>query len=118
MDTERVIQTVLISVLKITIFGLVAYLSCATALRIAEARSASSKDICSRVQIGMTLDQIETATATFQGWQVLRGDGVMVMSTRSYRDKNPVCRVTIDPSTHRAISKAMGPLQSGDWPTL
>jgi hypothetical protein len=111
-------QIVLISFLKTIIFGLVAYLSCAAALRIAEARSASSKDICSRVRIGMTLDQIETATTTFQGWQVLRGDGVMVISTRSYRDKNRVCRVAIDPSTHRAISKGMGPLQSGDWPTL
>jgi hypothetical protein len=118
MAAGKILRLIFVSGLKVVIFGAVVYLVCTLALRIQEATSLSSKDICEGVQLGMSVDQIDRATAAFQGWQVLRDDDVMVISTRSYRDKNPVCRIAIDPNTHRATLKSMGPLQQGDWPTL
>jgi hypothetical protein len=118
MSTGRVIRSIFVAAVKLAILAALVYGICVAGLKVREASSPSSKDICDRVQIGMTVNQIENATGTFEGWQVLRDDGVMVISTRSYRDKNPVCRVAIDPGTHRAISRSMGPLQRGDWPTL
>jgi hypothetical protein len=118
MSTGKVVRSIFVAGLKFLIFAAVVYGVCAAGLRIQEASSPSSKDICERVQLGMTVNQIEHAATTFEGWQVLRDDGVLAISTRSYHDKSPVCRVAIDPSTHRATSKSIGPLQRGDWPTL
>jgi|GEM_PF-5065731 len=118
MSTDKLAQYVFVAGLKFLIFAAAIYGVCAAGLRIQEASSPSSKEMCERVQLGMTVNQIERAATTFEGWQVLRDDGVLVMSTRSYHDKSPVCRVAIDPDTHRATSKSVGPLQRGDWPTL
>jgi hypothetical protein len=118
MSTGKVFRSIFVAGSKFLIFAAVVYGVCAVGLRIHEASSPSSKDICGRVQLGMTVNQVEQVATTFEGWQVLRDDGVFVISTRSYRDKSPVCRVAIDPSTHRATSKSTGPLQRGDWPTL
>jgi len=118
MAARTVIRAILIAATKLVILAAAIYLVCAVALRVQEANSPSSQDICDRVQLGMTTDEIESATRAFEGWQLLRDDAVMVISARSYRDKASVCRVGIDPSTHRATSKFMGPLQRGDWPTL
>ena len=118
METGKLIRDVFFGAVKLLILACVVYFVCMAALKTSEAGLPSTKDICDRVQPGMTIDQIDTATRTFEGWQVLRDDGVMVISARSYRDKAPVCRVIIDPGTHRAGSKSMGPIQRGDWPTL
>ena len=118
MFTGKVVRSIFVAGVKLLILAAVVYGVCAAGLRIQEASSPSSKDTCERVQLGMTVDQIEDAATTFQGWQVLRDDGVLVISTRSYHDRNPVCRVAIDPSTNRATSKSIGPLQRADGPTL
>jgi hypothetical protein len=113
----RTIRTVLVGAVKLVIFGVAVYAICAAALSIRRASLPTSKDACDRVELGMTIDQIDKATNTFEGWQLLRDDGVMVISTGPRRE-NPVCRVLIDPHTHQAVSKSMAPLQQGDWPTL
>jgi hypothetical protein len=118
MSAAKVVRSIFVAAVKLVILAAVVYAVCAAGLRIQEASSPSSKDICDRVQLGMTVNQIDNATRVFEGWQVLRDDGVMVISSRSYHDKNPVCRVAIAPSTHRATSKSLGPLERGDWPTL
>jgi hypothetical protein len=117
MSAIQIIRAVLLTAVKLAILAAGVYAICAVALRIQEASSLTSKDVCDRVQLGMTIDQVDNATRAFQGWQLLRDDGVMVISTGPHRD-SPVCRVAIDPGTHRAIFKGMGPLQQGDWPTL
>jgi hypothetical protein len=117
MSSVQIIRTVLINAVKLVIFIAGFYAICAATLRIEEANTPTSKDICDRVKLGMTTDQIEYATKAFEGWQLLRDDGVMVISTGP-RPDGPVCRVAIDPHTRRATSKSMGPLQEGDWPTL
>lgn len=98
-------------------FGVAVYAICAGAVSIRRAGVPTSEDVCNRVEIGMTIDQIENATQTFEGWQLLRDDGVMVISTGPGRE-NPVCRVVIDRHTDKAVSKSVAPLQHGDWPTL
>jgi hypothetical protein len=118
MSKGKVVRSIFVAALKFLIFAAVIYGVCAAGLRISEASAPSSKDLCERVQLGTTVNQIEHAAATVEGWQVLRDDGVLVISAHSYRDKGPVCRVAIDPSTQRATSKSIGPLQRGDWPTL
>jgi hypothetical protein len=117
MSAVQIIRAVLATAVKLAILAAGVYAICAVALTIQEASSPTSKDVCDRVELGMTIDQIDDATRAFQGWQLLRDDGVMVISTGARRD-SPVCRVAIDPSTHRATSKWMGPLQQGDWLTL
>lgn len=117
MSGFRIIRVVLVGALKLTIFAIGVYAICVAAVRIERAGSPTSKALCDRIQLGMTIDQVEDATRTFEGWQFLRYDGVMVISAGPHRD-SPVCRVAVDPQSHRAASKSMGPLQSGDWPTL
>jgi hypothetical protein len=117
MFPSQIIRAALLATVKLAILAAGVYAICAAALRIQEARSPTSKDVCDRVTLGMTIDQVDDATRAFQGWQLLRDDGVMVISTGPHRD-SPVCRVAIDPSTHRATSKWMGSLEQGDWPTL
>jgi len=118
MGTGNLVRAVFLGAVKLSILAGVVYLVCVVTLKASEASSPSTKDICDRVHPGMTIEQIDAATRTFEGWQVYRDDGVMAISTRSYREKSPVCRVTIDPSTHRASFTSMGPIQQGDWPTL
>lgn len=118
MRAGRFVRAVLFGAVKVAILAGVVYLVCMAALKASEATLPSAKELCDRVRPGMTVEQIETATRTFEGWQVLRYDGVMVISAHSDYDKSPVCRVTIDPSTHRASSMSIGPIQMGDWPTL
>lgn len=118
MATGKLIRAICFGAVKLSILAAMVYLVARVVPKASEASLPSSKDICDRVQSGMTVEQIDSATRTFEGWQVLRDDGVMVISTRSYRDNSPVCRVTIDPGTHRASSRSMGPIQRGDWPTL
>ena len=117
MSAVQTIRAVLVRAVRLVILAVAVYAICAAALSIQRASSPTSKDVCDRVQLGMTVDQIEDATRAFEGWQLLRADGVMVVSTGPHRD-SPVCRVAIDRETHRATSKSMGPLQQGDWPTL
>ena len=117
MSAVQTIRAVLVAAVKVAILAAGVYAICAVALRIQEASSPASKDACDRVELGMTMDQVDDATRAFQGWQLLRDDGVMVISIGQHRN-SPVCRVAIDPSTHRATSKWMGPLQQVDWPTL
>jgi hypothetical protein len=117
MSAIQIIRAVLVPAVKLAIFAAGVYAICAVALRMQEASSPTSKNVCDRVEIGMTIDQVDYATRAFQGWQLLRDDGVMVISTGPHRD-SPVCRVAIDPNTHRAVSKWMESLQQGDWPTL
>jgi hypothetical protein len=52
-------------------------------LKTSEASLPTTKEICDRVRPGMTVEQIDTATRTFEGWQMLRDDGVMVISSHS-----------------------------------
>jgi hypothetical protein len=115
MARIRTIRTVLVGAVKLVIFGVAVYAICAAALSIRRASLPTSKDACD--ELGMMIDQIDKATNTFEGWQLLRDDGVMVISPGPRRE-NPVCRVLIDPHTHQAVSKSMAPLQQGDWPTL
>jgi hypothetical protein len=117
MAAVNTIRAVLIDAMKLAVFALAIYAISTVALSIERASSPTSKDLCDRVEIGMTVDQVDDATRAFEGRQLLRYDGVMVISSGGQRD-NPACRVAIDPQTHRAISKTMGPLQQGDWPTL
>jgi hypothetical protein len=117
MSATSIIRAILVGVIRLVIFAVLVYAVCAVALSIQRASSPTSKNVCDRVQVGMTVDQIGDATRVFEGWQLLRTDGVMVISTGANRE-SPVCRIAIDPQTHRAISKSMGPLQQGDWPTL
>jgi hypothetical protein len=118
MGNRKLVLSVLIGSVKVAILAGVVYLVCMATLKAAEASLPSTKELCDRVRPGMTIEQIDAATRTFEGWQVLRDDGVMVVSSLPYSDKSPVCRVTIDPSTHRASSTSIGPIQRGDWPTL
>lgn len=117
MSAFQIIRAALVGAVKLIILAVGVYAICAAALSILRASSPTSKDVCDRVKPGMTVDQIDNATRSFEGWQLLRADGVMVISTGPHRD-GPVCRVAIDAQTHRAASKSMGPLQQGDWPTL
>lgn len=117
MAAWKIVRAFLLATVKLVICAAVVFLACTVALRIQRAGSPTSKDVCGRVQLGMTVEQVEDTTRAFEGWQLLRYDGVMVISTGPHRD-SPVCRVAIDPKTHRATSKSMGPLQQGDWPTL
>ena len=117
MSAFSIVRAVLLGALKLAIFAVAVYAICSAAVRIQRASSPSTKDLCDRVQLGMTLDQIDDATTTFEAWQLLRYDGVMVISTGPSR-QGLVCSVTIDPLSHRATSKSMRPPQSGDWPTL
>jgi hypothetical protein len=113
-QTSRDVQ---VGGLKLAVLAVGVYAICAVTLSIQRRSSPTSKDMCDRVRVGMTVDQIDDATQAFEGWQLLRPDGVLVISSGPHR-VGPVCRVAIDPDTHRATSKAMGPLQQGDWPTL
>ena len=117
MSAFQITRAVLVRALKLAVLAVGVYAICAAALCIQRASSPSSKDVCDRVKLGMTVDQIDDATRSFEGWQFLRTDGVMVISTGPHRE-SPVCRVAVEPQTHRAVSKSMGPLQQGDWPTL
>jgi hypothetical protein len=117
MSAVQIIRVVLIGAMKLVILAVAVYAICAAALSVQRASSPTSKDVCDRVRLGMTVDQIDDATRAFEGWQLLRADGVMVLSTGRHRE-SPVCRVAIDRLTHQATSKSMGPLQQGDWPTL
>jgi len=117
MSTFPIIRALLLGTLKLVVLALAVYAICSAAVRIQRAGSPTSKDLCDRVQLGMTIGEVEDATTAFEGWQFLRYDGVMVISAGPRRD-GPVCRVAIDPQSHRTASKAMGPLQSGDFPTL
>jgi hypothetical protein len=117
MAVVNTIRAVIVGAMKLVIFALAIYGVGAVALSVERASSPTSKNLCDRVEVGMTVDQVDDATRAFEGWQLLRYDGVMVISSGEQRD-NPVCRVAIDPQTHRAVSKSMGPLQQGDWPTL
>jgi hypothetical protein len=117
MSAVQIIRAVLVGAVKLVILAVGIYVICAAAISIQRASSPTSKDVCDHVELGMTVDQIDDVTRAFEGWQLLRYDGVMVISTGLHRD-SPVCRVAIDPNTHRATSKWMGPLQQGDWPTL
>ena len=117
MPAFRIIRAVVVGAAKPDVLAVGVYAVCAVALGIQRASSPTSKEVCDRVELGMTVDQIDNATRAFEGWQLLRDDGVMVISTGPHRD-SPVCRVAIDPVTHQATSKSMGPLQQGDWPTL
>lgn len=117
MSAFQTIRVVLGGALKLAVFAAGVYAICAATLGIQRASSPTSKDVCDRVSVGMTIDQIDDATKAFEGWQLLRPDGVLVISSGPHRD-GPVCRVAIDRGTHRAVSKAMGPLRQGDWPTL
>jgi hypothetical protein len=117
MSAFPIVRAVLLGALKLVVLAVGVYAICSAAVRIQRASSPTTKDVCDRVRLGMTVDQIDDATRAFEGWQLLRYDGVMVISTRPYREGS-VCRVAIDPLSHRAASKSMGPLQSGDWPTL
>lgn len=117
MSAFQTIRLVLVGALKVAIFAVGVYAICAATLSIQRASSLTSKNMCDRVTVDMTIDQIDKVTEAFEGWQLLRADGVLVISAGRHRD-GPVCRVAIDPETHRAASKAIGPLQQGDWPTL
>jgi hypothetical protein len=117
MSAFQIIRAVLIGTLKLAISAVGVYAICAAVLGIQRASSPTLKDVCDRIKLGMTIDQIDSAARSFEGWQFLRADGAMVISTGPHRD-DPVCRVSIDPQTHRSVSKSMGPLQQGDWPTL
>ena len=116
MSAFQTFRVVLVGALKLAILSVGVYAICAATLRIQRVSSPTSKDMCDRVKAGMTVDQIDDATKAFEGWQLLRPDGVLVISTGSH--DSPVCRVVIGSQTHRAVSKSMGPLQQGDWPTL
>lgn len=117
MSAFQTIRVVLGGALKLAVFAVGVYAICAVTLEIQRASALTSKNMCDRVKVGMTIDEIDNATEAFEGWQLLRADGVLVISTGPHRD-SPVCRVAMDPQTHRAASKAMGPVQQGDWPTL
>lgn len=118
MSAGAVTRAALLGALKLAILAVAVRLLCVAGLEVVEANLPSGKDLCDRIQPGMTVEQIETGTRTFEGWQMLRDDGVMVISAHSYRAQSPVCRITIGPGTHRAISKSLGPIQQGDLPTL
>jgi hypothetical protein len=117
MSANQIGRAIVLAAAKVIVFAVGVYAICAASLAITRAGSPTSKDMCDRVEVGMTLSQIEDATSSMEGWQVLRDDGVMVISAGSRREK-PVCRVAIDSQTHRATSKSVGPIQEGDWPTL
>jgi hypothetical protein len=117
MSAAQIIRTVFAGTVKLVMLAVGIYAICAGPLSILRASSPTSKDVCDRVELGMTIDQIDDATTAPEGWQLLRHDDVMVISTGPHRD-GPVCRIAIDPGSHRATSKRMGPLQQGDWPTL
>jgi hypothetical protein len=110
MSAFQTFRVVLVGALKLAILAVGVYATCAVTLSIQRASSPTSKDMCDRVKVGMTVNQIDDATRGFEGWQLLRPDGVLVISTGPHRD-SPVCRVAIAPQTHRAVSKSMGPLQ-------
>ena len=78
----------------------------------------SSDDLCGRVRAGMTVQEVEKATSSIEGWQILRHDGVMVVSALPRSDKRLLCRVHIDTQTHRVDGKKLGPLERGDIPSL
>jgi len=78
----------------------------------------SGQGLCGQVRLGMTIEEIETATQVFQGWEILRHDGTLILSAHPHYSGSAVCRIAIDPTTHRAESKSVGPVQQGDWPTL
>jgi hypothetical protein len=117
MSAIQIGRAVVLGAAKVVLFAVGVYAICAAALGIERASFPTSKDMCDRVEVGMTLSQIEDATSAIEGWQVLRDDGVMVISAGG-RGEKPVCRVAIDSHTHRATSKSVGPIQQGDWPTL
>ena len=117
MSAFPIVRAVLFGALKLIVFAVGVYAICSAAVRIQRASSPTTNDVCSRVQLGMTVNQIDDATRAFEGWQLLRYDGVMVISAGPNREGS-VCRVAIDPFSHQAVSKVMGPLQSGDRPTL
>lgn len=117
MSAFQTFRTVLVGVIKLALLAVGVFVACTVTLSIQRASSPSSKDMCDHIKVGMTIDQIDDTTKALEGWQLLRPDGVLVLSTGPHRD-GPVCRVAIDPETHRAASKAMGPLQQGGWPTL
>ena len=117
MFASRIFRTALVGAVKFILWGIVVYAICAAALSIRRWNLPTSKGVCNRVEMGMTVDQIDKATSAFEGWQLLRDDGVMVISTGPRRE-SPVCRVVIDLHTHQAVSKSTAPLQQGDWPTL
>ncbi len=118
MGVGKFVRHFFFGAVKVAILAAMVYLVCVVTLRTSEASLPSAKEICDRVHPGMTVEQIDNATRTFEGWQALRDDGVLVISSHSYRDNSPVCRVTIDAGTHRASFTSMGPIQRGDWPTL
>jgi hypothetical protein len=117
MSAFQTFRVVLVGALKLAMLAVGVYAICAATLSIQRVSSPTSKDMCDRVKVDMTVDQIDDATRAFEGWQLLRPDGVLVISTGPHRD-SPVCRVAIAPQTCRAASKSMGALQQGDWPTL
>jgi|ERR1700722_5102354 hypothetical protein len=117
MSPVKISRAIVVGAVKLVLFTVGVYAIFAAALSIERASSPTSKAVCDRVELGMTVNQIDDATRAFEGWQLLRADSVMVIATGPHRD-SPVCRVGIDTQTHRAVSKSMGPLQQGDWPTL
>lgn len=108
----------LVNTIKFIVLVGVVYLAITVATTAISASAPSANDLCNRVRPGMTTEQIEDATAMFQEWYMLRDDGTLVISARPHYSSSPVCRIGIDPTTHRATTKSIGPLQSGDWPTL
>jgi len=64
MSPVQIGRAVVLGAAKLIIFAVGVYAICAAALRIERASYPSSKDICDRVEVGITLTQIEAVTST------------------------------------------------------
>ena len=111
-------QSLIVGVLKLVVLTVAVYLAFTGILAALSSKAPSAKDLCDRVQLGTTIEQIEAATSSFQEWYILRDDGTFVVSAHPHYSSSVVCRIAIDPGSQRATSKSLGPLQRGDWPTL
>lgn len=118
MSLPESIQDAVFATLKLAVLSGLVWVVITGAAAAISASAPTAEDICARVKPGMTVKEIEDATRLFEGWHLLRDDGVLVISSRPHYSNSPVCRVAIDPVTKRARSKSVGALQDGDWPTM
>ena len=72
MSAFQTFRVVLVGALNLAILSVGVYAICAATLRIQRVSWPTSKDMCDRVKVGMTVDQIDDATKAFEGWQLLR----------------------------------------------
>ena len=114
----KFLKSTLLLVIKLVILAGSVFLLLTFCVFLKSRTAPSADELCARVRPGMTAEQVETATSVFEGWQILRSDGTMVISPHPYSVASPVCRVAIDATTHQVSSKTLGSVQQGDWPTL